>query len=348
MEHESSKPGIAQQAGPKPRPDARLLWVALAAVLLMGFKPYHAYDVWHHIRCGWHAWHHGPATFEPFSCTGKVLGLPWLQYEWLAQIFIFGSHEALGVNGTILLKAVLYAGALGMMGLACRERGARWEAVLVAVVLAALPMSQRSFVRPGMFSFVAFGYLLWALERSRRGKAVMVWCLPAVFALWANLHGAYVAGWAILGMAAAGILADGRLGRLAGPEPMARSLRRMAIVLAGCVAAVLINPYGVHILEVPLKLSRSPVVTKTINEWKPFSLSMWLSVHHLFVPAVLMACVVGWRRLRVADALTVAAFGYLAVTARRHVALAAFVTAPLVAQELSPLFAWLARKRWPA
>ena len=335
-----------------PRPVARhaagwLVPLALVAVLFMAVKAYHAYDVWHHIRCGWYAWNQGPARSEPFSCTGKVLRLPWLQYEWLAQILIYLSHETLGVNGTILAKALLYAASFALLALACRRRGARPEAVAVAIVVSALAVSQRFYVRPGAFSFVAFGYLLWAIDRARAGKGRIMWSLPVLFALWANLHGAYVAGWAVLGMAAAGRFIDRRLGRLPEPPRLSPMLRRTGVLLALCVLAVLVNPYHVRILEVPLKLSRSEVVRGTINEWKPFTADLWLSVHNLFVPVLLAACVARWRRLRAADVLTVLAFGYLAVSARRHVSLMAFVTAPIAAQHLSPFFDWL-RRRVPA
>ena len=247
----------------KPRPArAWLIGVLLCAVLLMGITPYHCPDVWNHVTFGRHALRHGPTQIDPFSCTGRMLELPFIQFEWVFQILTYLSHTHLGVTGTIMAKALLCVAAFALLALACRERGAGWGSTTLAVALAALAASPRFMVRPDVVSFVAFGFVLWALERARNGRPALLWLLPLAFVLWVNMHGAFLAGWALMGLAYGGAF----LQRGAVDARKSRIRMLFGIVFVLCVAAAFVNPYGVHIFLVPFKLTQTTMIRKAIRE----------------------------------------------------------------------------------
>ena len=340
-----------------------LIVPALACVFLMAVRPYLSQDVWHHIRCGWYALptNHGPATTEPFTFFGRLWKLPWIQYEWLAQILIYLGHTRLGPPGAILAKAALYAAAFGLLALAARRRGACAEATALAVVVGAFACAVRFWVRPEVFSFLLFAFVVWALERARDGKLWTICLLPPAFALWANLHGAYVAGWVLIALAAAGpwlwIVVRWVRPRLErrpafprwsrGEAPEGRAAVWLAAAFVACVVAVCANPYGVRILTTPFELTRSALVRQAVMEWKPATLDVWLSKESVFLPLLVVGLCVGARRLRLADVLFLVAFGYLATTARRHLYLLAFLVVPILADLWTPAFERLRRTRWP-
>jgi Flp pilus assembly protein TadD len=336
------------QTPAEPLAVARLRWwpagAALAAVFLMAVTPFRSPDVWHHVRCGWHVLRHGPARTDPFSCTASALDLPWIQYEWLFQALTYLSHEHLGVGGTILLKALACAAAFLFLGLACRERGAGPAATAFALALAGLAAAPRFFVRPETPSFVALGLVLYALERGRNGRVRALWLAPPVFAVWANMHGAFAAGWALVAAALAGEYVSA-LRR----EPAARVSRRSArvhlgLVLAASLASVLANPYGVDILQVPLKLLRSPIIRSAVQEWTRPTLAFWLSPFNLFLPALALVC--AWKpgRLRPDDWIILLLFGGLAISAERHVSVLAVVTTPMLACQSQALLDGVERR----
>ena len=81
--------------------------VALCA-FAMALKPVRSPDVWHHIKSGWFVvQNRGPATVDVFSCTAQ--GKPWIQYEWLAQLAIYGVYQAGGATGLVLFQAAAAA-----------------------------------------------------------------------------------------------------------------------------------------------------------------------------------------------------------------------------------------------
>ncbi|HRU07439.1 MAG TPA: hypothetical protein P5137_16875, partial [Candidatus Brocadiia bacterium] len=345
--------------GATPGSPARFLpLAAVAAVFFMGLRPYHSYDVWHHIRCGWFALHNGPATTEPFTCVGRLFHLPWIQFEWLSQVIIYLAHTWLTTAGAILLKSLLYAVAFAMLARVCMLRGANGAATALAILAAAVAGAPRFAVRPEVFSYAIFGALLLTIEATRNGQLRLLWLTPVLFALWSNFHGAYVAGWVLLAIAAGaawvGLWAHRlpetatfakwtRWFRAAQPSPRLAAALTLAFVAA--VAAVCVNPYGCRMLLVPLDLTTSAVVRQAINEWKPAGLDVWISPQNFFVPLLLVAVFARGRRLRLDEALTLAAFGLLSLTARRHIALLAFVTAPIVAAGFSPLLAPMLHRR---
>jgi hypothetical protein len=96
-----------------------------------------------------------------------------------------------------------------------------------------------------------------------------------------------------------------------------------------------------------IRLSRSPLLRGTIEEWMAPDLSTFLSPGLLFIPLLLLTCALGWRRLRVSDWLCVLTFGYLALSARRHIPLLTFVSTPLVATQLTSAFRWVEGRKCP-
>jgi len=338
----------------------------VAVALLMAIQPVRSADVWHHVKSGWLVLEQGgPARSEVFSHTAA--GRPWIQYEWLAQVVWYLAYAGAGTAGLILLRALAMAVAALLLLWACRAReDSGWADACLAVALAMCAVSTRAYSRPEMFTWVLFAALILAVESLRRGRRAMVFVVPALFVPWVNLHGAWVAGLAWMGLTLAGeairamvpshrpaarsnLLSPRAVARPspAGdhhPMPCSPPLGRrnipwLALALGLAVLATLANPYGAHIWKVPFKLMRTPEVRQVIAEWQSPAFRHWLDSRFLGV-WVLAAAFVGanalaWRRTRIADVLVVALFGVLALTARRHIPLLLVVTAPVLAGQMS-------------
>ena len=112
---------------------------------------------------------------------------------------------------------------------------------------------------------------------------------------WVNMHGAWPAGLAWLGLICAGetaLLLFGAASRL--PKP---AVLRLWAALGLAAAATLVNPYGFHIWEVPLKLTSSPEMSAVIAEWQRPGLAHWLDIRHVGAWIFLLAILAAPRRL---------------------------------------------------
>ena len=106
----------------------------------------------------------------------------------------------------------------------------------------------------------------------------------------------------------------------------------LGFLSVACVAATMVNPYGWRLWTYPFTLVTMRVYMEYIQEWmRPDgSPRFWLFYAYLVLGGGVL--LLGWRRLRLAWVV----FGVMALTARRHIAPFALITAPLLALALSP------------
>jgi len=238
------------------------LWcVLLAAVTYTSTDP----DLWGNVRFGLDILRDGsiPHT-DAYSFTSDRV---WVNHEWLSEVFIGNAFRIGGTIGLILLKLAAVGSILALLGLTLRREGiyspiVRDAAVAVTVFLT---FDQTRYVRPQLFSLVAFAIVLTCLTRARRGGQYWLLLLPPVFAIWANLHGGWLVGGGIFALWTAVAAVTGN--------------RRHALwcTVAGGVsfAATLLNPYGVELwalLRDSVGLERADIV-----EWQPLYVLGWQS-----------------------------------------------------------------------
>jgi tetratricopeptide (TPR) repeat protein len=331
---------VMQQTVVPSRPWRQLTWLAVllfVCVFLTGLQPIRSADFWHHAASGRLVWDTGrPATHDVFSCTAQ--GKEWIQFEWLAQLAIFLSYTHLGVAATIILKATVIATGFVLLWIACFRRGVP-VAGAIAVMAAAVALTSRSYVRPEFISWLFMGLFVLTVESVRRRMSAWAVLLPLIMVPWANTHGMYAAAIGLLGIVCGGETLKVLHGRWCG-HPDGAAVRRMAwlwVVLAACLLATLVNPYGWRIWEVPFKLMGSKEVAANINEWRRTTFSDILEPHRVSLAVLLLFTAARVLHLKTTDALIVLVFAGLAASSQRHIPLFAFVCAPLFAEHLGGL-----------
>jgi hypothetical protein len=304
------------------RPGARTWWLCAAAGLLVfAAATFTAADpdLWGHVRFGLDALHtHRLTTADPYSFTQDE---PWIDHEWLSEV-LMAAVWTVGSAGLALLKGTLTFVVLWLIWRDLRNaRLAVRVTVLVLVVVGTVHMW--ATLRPQLWTFVALALQCHALLAGDvRGRT---W-LPVLFVLWVNLHGGWIVGLAVLVLWAAGTVIS-RPGEWPG----------WALLVTGCAAATLCNPYGWHLHAFML---RTVHMTRLIREWSP----LWEAPVLSWVPwgaaagAALWAAARHERRWAVAGVLVM--LGYAAVRVERieslFVETAAILVAPMIVA------------RWPA
>ena len=181
--------------------------VLCATWLATSFNRLNHTDLWGHLSFGrWMVEHHALPRCDPFRSFAEPER--FLNVPWLSQLLGYLWYQALGAEGMVLGHALLLTVAVGWLALAVAGRGvsASWAAVAAAAAyVLCLPVV--GTLRPQVFGMVAFVGALWAISQLPRRRHPLVW-LPLLFALWANLHGSFLVGLAVLGGFAAGYTWD--------------------------------------------------------------------------------------------------------------------------------------------
>lgn len=294
-------------------------------------------DLWGHVRFGGDLLRTGQAIrADVYSYASGVV--PWINHELLAEAAFYLAWAAAGGVGLVLLKVLvgmLVAGGLWRHMLNAGLTPVRAGIVLIIASFALLP--SLGTVRPQLFTVLFFAALMLVLHAAEHGRPNLVWVLPPLLAVWINFHGGVLAGLAVVIVYAAACIGMHVVRRERPP------LRGWLLPVA-CAAALLLNPFGIHLPEFLLRTAT--VARPEITEWGPLRI---VSVEGLAYGVLLVAT--GAALIRHSSRTTaplLAVYCVVAVaplTAVRHVSLFAIAAVVVGARPLAALWSEVTGRR---
>lgn len=288
------------------------------------------------------------AGVDTYSWTAP--GATWIAHEWLTEGLMAFLHDSLGPTANSLLAGALGAAAILLTVARLRIRGFGVVVAIGVGLLALLDAGTVVSVRPLVVEVFAVALLLWLIDTWRAGgidprRFSVVVVLE--FLIWANAHGSFVLGLAILGATWLSLVVE-------------RDRRAWVVAFVGVGSALvtLVNPFGLRLIGyVASAVAGSRL--ELIAEWAPPDLpaSMWWPfVAALALAGAGMLARIGGpaglarfgrrsssvmrngpssstdpRRVRLDDALMVAAMGVLGLQHGYHAGLFGLVGAPAIA-----------------
>jgi hypothetical protein len=280
-----------------------------------------------HRRIGnWMIEHRTVVRLEQFSHTRA--GAPLVSKEWLSELLFAAAGNSLGWNGVVLLSAALIATCLWLLHRLLLAEGCEVLLATGLVLLAAMACSMHWLARPHLMTHLLAVVFLWqlrAFDRGRVSAASLSVTLVPLMTLWVNLHGAFFTGLVLIGVFLAGDLFADR-----------RKAGTLLAVLAGCLAASLINPNGWRLHAHILEFLRTPVVAKLANEFRSPNFHSGGMTGFALQLLVLVILLIAVRpRLGATDILLIGVWGYFALHAVRNVPIFALVVTPILAEHLN-------------
>jgi hypothetical protein len=231
-----------------------------ALLLVLGARLLNDPDVYWHIAVGrWIIEHRAFPHVDPFSAT--MAGAPWIAKEWLSQLLYAGAHAVAGWPGVVVLAAAAIAATFALLAHFLLQKLAPLPALtLLAVgfVLAAPHLLARPHALALPLMVVWTGVLMNALDHRRAPPLAL---LP-IMTLWANLHGSFT-----LGLALVAALAF-EAWWTAGAARRATALAWLRFGALALIAACL-TPYGPEPILVAWRILGLGQILSIIAEWRP-------------------------------------------------------------------------------
>jgi hypothetical protein len=329
-----------------------------AFFVYLSYRPLWHTDLWGHLAYGRLIVRSGsiPLTepliplceglpFVDFSWLSELLA--YLTYQWRGAPAVQFLHAA-SITACVGLLA----------SCCLRKTGSAWAAALAAVIYVWVDWQQLAIVRPQLAGCVCFVVLLASclpegipMRRPRRklgfgvalaacppvcigaarknftgGQAagatqhsgVVALVTTALFVVWANLHGSFLIGLAMLAAFVCGRAGD--LIRRTCSVRLLRDdlrLRQGIFLLILASAAVMLNPYGWRIYESAWHLSSNANLADLV-EWQPLRLWMWQGCAALAVAlGLLVLYVLTPRRISTTELLLLVGLGAATLVASR-------------------------------
>jgi hypothetical protein len=283
---------------------------------------------------------------DPFSFTHA--GAPWVTQSWLFDCGLALLHRLDGLNTILTATAALLAGLFTWIAHRLLRTGLHPLLALLITLLAMMASSYHFHPRPHLLGIVFLAWtfaLLCDVEAGRVAFKRLIWLLP-LFALWTNIHGTMLGGFATLAVTAVGWMAARRTW-VDGTKLSSWQMLALSSIVAGCGLTAFLNPYGSALPRTWLALMSSPLLPRLIDEHAPLLQAGWAGMAVLLFGLIYLIALLGVlpHRPRVTWLVPLIWLA-LSFTRIRHGPLFA-VTAVLALAEMFPDIrwaAWLARK----
>ena len=288
--------------------DRLWIWIAIALPALVALLvPLPAVDLAYQVRAGDEILSTRALPVAD-TWTFTVWGTQWVDQQWLAQVKLAAGYAIGGWELLAVLRAGLVAFTTGVLVAVARERGASSRTAAILALAAFALAAPALALRPQLFGIALLAILLWLI--AVRGRSPRLYLLaPVVVVLWANLHGSFVLGPALLGYAWLSDIAAKRPARLS-----------LWVLVAG-TAATLVNPYFTGAWAYAVGIGANPAIAGQVSEWQrtsPFAMPGLL-----FYPSVIVTVALMYRRRNLVgwpDWLLVTALALMGAWAVRGVA----------------------------
>ncbi|MEO8228259.1 MAG: hypothetical protein ABI628_00705 [Chloroflexota bacterium] len=237
------------------------LWAVLAVLLpIVGalLATISTVDLAYHVRAGGIILDRGTLP-SPDAFTFTAGGQPWVDQQWAAQVALAVVHQLGGWS----LLAVLRAGLVGLVALlvfrACRSAGAGTR-VAAWLALAGFGVGMVALgLRPQLLGMVLFALTLTILA-GRHRRQDLLWAIPIVVMVWANVHGSFFLGPVAVIVAAIQDAVEGRPGH-----------RRVLAIALISLGTSFVSPYGPAVWTYAVGIAADPTIRRLITEWQPTS-----------------------------------------------------------------------------
>ncbi len=313
------------------RTDRLMTLVLLLCLFVMAIGPITDPDFWWHLRTGQYICDTRSIPHQDvYSFT--LPDQPWITHEWLTEVLFYAIYAVSGQAGLILVFALVITAAFGLLYLQCPGRP--YLASFV-VVLAAISSAMTWGVRPQMMSLLLSSAFLYILHLYRRGHKRLVWLMPPLMIIWANLHGSFLLGVVLPAVHCTGAVIDTAFRRETESRLEWRDLRTLLIVTALTTLAPVVNPNGVQLLLYPFGTLGSPAMQSYIMEWfsPDFHLVQFQPLA-LYILVLLAGLALSRSTPSATDFLFLLGFGYASLRSARHIPLFVLTTTPMLTEQL--------------
>ena len=234
------------------RNDFVLRWAVVLLALLAGLTMIDDTRTLVHVKSGEHLASNGflPPTTDPFSIAAA--DRTWANTEWLFDLLVFGVYSLGGPVGLTILKAVLAAATFGFVVGTSRSGASTWWGSICAAI-AIMVCVLRFEALPELITLLGLAITLRLLVGWKQsGGGGMPWGLFPLFLVWANMDARVYLGLAVLLLYGLGEVLGWVLESTAAFETGTERTNYW-IAVAGCLVAMLCNPFGWATLTAPFE-----------------------------------------------------------------------------------------------
>lgn len=262
-----------------------LMWIVLAGFMLFLFaEPIRDGDVLWHIKYGEYFVQNKTMLVDHslFSWTPALKYVPYC--TWAADIVLYLLFQAGGWPLLYVFKYLCLFSPVVLAGLFTKRAGFAAHGFTFSIlILLQLAVGDAAFIKPEIFSLVFFSlvavlYFNLKIDRLNEKKSLCFLFFPLIFIFWANMHGVFFIGLALL----AAIITGELINYLINSKSKFPKRTIFILMISGVLslASTLLTPYGTDLMRHLLNLSYEGVATIVVNNtfsYQSMIKNIWIS-----------------------------------------------------------------------
>lgn len=314
-----------------------------------------------HIRTGDWILQNGRVPHTDLFSFTKA-GQPWFAFEWLWDVLFAWIHRHGGMAAVLGVSTFVICLTFALLYRVVRRECGN-DFIAIGVTMIAVAGSSLHFVaRPHLFTLLFVVIVYSVLQRTQMSGGRVLFAVPVLLLIWANMHAGFLAGIVIVGAFAGGALIQFLVEpRAEDAQPALRAFYRNSLLAAACVLTALANPYGYHLFVHIYTFLTDPFTLRNVAEYTVVDFRS--PAGRNFEIMLLLGAIAAFMRIRrkeFGQVFLIAIWAHLALTSQRHIPIFMIVTAPSVAFALhemltaigtAPVAGWIRRvtgdfERW--
>ncbi len=320
-------------------------FAAIAAIFFMALRPPTDPDLFWHLKTGELMWQYKILPhIDWFSYT--MSNFAWIDHEWLSEILMFKIKEFFGWAGLAIFFATIITFAFGWLLSKSLGKNRPFYATYLLIILGAIVSSPTFGARPQMFTILAVALLFFILNEFKiKPLGKMVYSLPLIFLLWANMHGGFVLG---LGLLAIYLALERFLIQRAKENPGAdwlksyqplesESWKKLAYLGLASLGATFLNPYGPRLYQEIYRTFSDMFAQNVILEWLAPNFHQTEGILFGFYVIFVFIILSLFKKIDIFSFVLIPLFLFLAFQAVRNIPIFVLISLPLLIANLSGL-----------
>ncbi len=266
-----------------------------------------------------------------------LLGItePPILQEWLFEIVVAWIESLIGLQGLVLVFAILLGSLLAGVFRRMRQQGVCLWVALVFLFVVILTLRVHLIIRPHLISWAAIFLLAAILHDWNVGKRSFLSTLLSgviIMLFWANLHGGFLIGLVLTSL----FVVDNCL-NVSTRRGLEKFLQALFLFSAFGLITFL-NPWGWHLHEhLASFLTSNLIIESTPDFFAPSWDNATLQILILVALAVIVPMLGSVRRISVGDWLLFIGLLYAAATSVRNIPFFGLLMLPIAAVQLQQI-----------
>lgn len=319
--------------------ESAVIIIFFFAFVLSLSKPVEDPDLFWHLKTGEWIWQYkslpdeNPFSFTAQSHSDESSTMIALKQYWLAQLVIYGFYLAGRFYGIVILRCLIYFCIIFVLYLWIKKKGVS----RLSSILFLIPPVYFSTIwfgeRPNNISFLFAVIVLYLLEemKNSQGSPGKLIRLPLIMLLWANMHGSFIFGIAIIGLH---IVSESmRILRHKGKGNGVYAHKSFFIVGILSALICLINPNTYKVIPVVIKLKES--ISYRISSEMLTTIAYAKAGDYrgiIIIGAAVLPLLLKFRHARYYQFINYLFFTCLALHSERYIPFLVFTSPPVIAE----------------